>query len=589
MPQALTETAAHSGAFDGSMLVDGQERTANLVLGLPPADQAWPVGVDGVLTYQDAAGAPVHLGGHWEREAERPLVYRLVRTFPRYDLRPPLAIESVSELGGTRGEGFSPSVLRIDGLQEADDDNLPVRLQIDGDGLQPMEMGLRPFVFSPEYLYLVNPDQPGAPALMIASSPVLYGQEEQVRVLKAGKQNFTLLVKGRPAIEGSGVRAVVATSSCAPSDCEQPRPITLDEVLFWYDFLYDRPEAPKTKGKPTPIYLRDLFTSANCAYEMVDGQEVSGHYLHPVIPSRLLIEIGKDGDPMNAAAGLLEAYESLYHTAPIYKRIVDDGIEGLELLNQRNASAKAAIAPLREFGLAVMEAQFSFLNEGADFVMSLQEVADGNMYAAIGILPGIPSSVSKVVIGSAAGQATAKLILKGERLKKFKGYLEKIQPLLKTAVKKGADVQLIRTIEGARARHAYLKAEGHLLTREQLTDLYDTRQLLAVDKKISRKLIDENMEAATPPRLRPGDNYHAHHDLPLEFERDFVLAGLDPNDAEFGRWIGDKTHSGWHGKDPETGKFNKKWAVWLERNRPASAEQIRAKLAELRNSEFKTP
>jgi hypothetical protein len=551
--QVLMETAAHSGTFDGSMLVDGQERTANLVLALPPADQTWPVGVDGLLVYQDATGAAVHLGGHWEQETDRPSVYRLVRTFPRYDLRPPLVVEGVSELGGTRGEGFFPSVLRVDGLQEADDENLPAFL-VDGGGSQPVEMGLRPFVFSPEFHYLVNPDLPGAPALMIASSPVLYGQEEQLRVLKAGKQNFTLLVKGRPAIEGTSVRSVSGSGPSAPPDDEQSRPITLDEVLFWYDFLFDREEAPQTKGKPTPIYLLNLFTSANCAYQMVGGQEVSGHFVHPIIPNRLLIEIGEEGDPLSAAIGLLDAYESLCHTAPIYERIMDDGMEGLELLSQRNLAAKHAIAPLREFGLAVMEAQFSFMNEGADFVISLQEVADGNTYAAIGIIPGLPSSASKLIIGSAAGGAVGKLVLQGPALDAFKSYVSEIKPMLRHS-KRFADRVL--GAQGARARLVLMNNIGHLLSREQLAIMYDKLSVLRSDK--NRSVLESRLVANNSPK--PGANYAPHHDLPLEFERDFILAGIDPNHHEYGRWIPNDIHDRWSNAPGfrSGGPFNDEW------------------------------
>jgi hypothetical protein len=231
----------------------------------------------------------------------------------------------------------------------------------------------------------------------------------------------------------------------------------------------------------------------------------------------------------------------------------------LELLAQRNAAAKQAIAPLREFGLAVMEAQFAFLNEGADIAMSLQEVADGNMYAAIGILPGIPSSVSKVIIGSAAGGAVAKLILQGERLERFKTFVGRLRVPLKQA-KKG-DALLIDTIDGARARCIYLKDEGQLLTRAQLEHIYDIRKTLSVEKKISRKLLAENLitsgklDPSTPSRM-----FQAHHDLPLEFERQFVIAGIDPNDADYGRWVPQNIHAAWSNGSPgRGGPFNLEW------------------------------
>ena len=583
----LVETGANTGVFTGWMQIDGEARSANLELALPAADAPWSDRIDGRLIYPDAEGRPIRLLGSWERQAGDDLLYRFTRTFPRDDVPPPLAIVGTSELGGTREETFSSMVLRIDGLQEADDNHLPADLLLDGDGIEATHAELRPFVFSPEYLYLVNPNKPGYPALLVASSPILYGQEEPVKVLKAGRQNFTLVMPNRPAIEGTSVHVAQQDSPCEPPEGGPSRAITFDEVMFWYEFLFKRSELPQTKGKSTPLYLRDTFTAANCAYEMVGGTEVTGSYLMN-FPSRLLIQIGEDTDPLTAAAGLLEAYESLYHTAPVWERLVDDGADAVDLLAQRNAAAKQAIAPLREFGLAVMEAQFAFLNEGADVAMSIQEVADGNMYAAIGIIPGIPTSVNKVIIGTAVG-GIAQEALKGPVLDGFKAYLSEVTPLLRNS-KRFSDRVL--NAAGARARLTFLNNCGHLLSRNQLHIMYNKLSVLRSDK--NRNVLADQLAKNGFPK--PGDKFAPHHDLPLEFEEDFILAGMDPNNHLYGRWIPNIIHDKWSNAPGflSGGPFNEVWRDFLrdefKNSIPRTKAEILTKLAEIRAMpEFKYP
>ena len=46
----------------------------------------------------------------------------------------------------------------------------------------------------------------------------------------------------------------------------------------------------------------------------------------------------------------------------------------------------------------------------------------------------------------------------------------------------------------------------------------------------------------------PGSGYQAHHGLPWSFRDYFYSAGLDVNDAQFGRWViggGNGGHQSW--------------------------------------------
>jgi hypothetical protein len=53
----------------------------------------------------------------------------------------------------------------------------------------------------------------------------------------------------------------------------------------------------------------------------------------------------------------------------------------------------------------------------------------------------------------------------------------------------------------------------------------------------------------------------AHHDLPVQFEKEFASKGIDINNDKYGRWIDVDTHQIWHWKGSE--KFNNVWRDFL--------------------------
>jgi hypothetical protein len=116
-------------------------------------------------------------------------------------------------------------------------------------------------------------------------------------------------------------------------------------------------------------------------------------------------------------------------------------------------------------------------------------------------------------------------------------------------------------VPGARVRIEFMEQVGRHLTREELRKLYEDFDVLKSDK--NRQVLRDELAANRKPKPPGPKEYDAHHYLPLQFEKEFLLAGLDPNDAQFGEWVEVKKHSAWHGKDPETGQFNKRWRVFL--------------------------
>jgi len=69
----------------------------------------------------------------------------------------------------------------------------------------------------------------------------------------------------------------------------------------------------------------------------------------------------------------------------------------------------------------------------------------------------------------------------------------------------------------------------------------------------------------------PGKNYQAHHGLPWKNRDYFDLAGLDVNDAKFGRWVkggGNGGHQSW------SRKYGAIWDDYIARHPVPDANDI---------------
>ena len=73
----------------------------------------------------------------------------------------------------------------------------------------------------------------------------------------------------------------------------------------------------------------------------------------------------------------------------------------------------------------------------------------------------------------------------------------------------------------------------------------------------------------------PFPGAQAHHDLPQALRGRFEAVGLDIDDPAYGRWVGDG-HQTW---SPE---FGRKWREFIGENADPTAEEILAKMNELR-------
>ena len=88
------------------------------------------------------------------------------------------------------------------------------------------------------------------------------------------------------------------------------------------------------------------------------------------------------------------------------------------------------------------------------------------------------------------------------------------------------------------------------------------------------QLRDNMIEAGNHPSF---EGAQAHHELPWEFREEFASRGLNVNDAEFGKWVGDN-HQIW------SSEYQMKWRKWLDAHPSSTGTHIRALLSKIRAS-----
>jgi len=96
------------------------------------------------------------------------------------------------------------------------------------------------------------------------------------------------------------------------------------------------------------------------------------------------------------------------------------------------------------------------------------------------------------------------------------------------------------------------------------------------DATLHRRL-RRDLEAQSPPpahMTRP----EAHHDLPLQFKKQFVKAGIDIKSTKYSRWVERSAHRSWH-KD-----YNEKWKDFFRSANDPTKERILKKLNDLMES-----
>jgi hypothetical protein len=250
----------------------------------------------------------------------------------------------------------------------------------------------------------------------------------------------------------------------------------------------------------------------------------------------------------------------------LYDEVADDFIweESYNEIVAFQAAAAIAVQKTQQTAVAATELYLSGLgivNEGLDWILVVNDVAEGHFESLAAALPGISAGLVK-----AGGHFTI-VTMAGRQLDHFDhmgfhGLREfGINGNLTTAGTVYDEYGYSVFLRDVFSCHA-----GRIDPPETHGDL-------------KRAMID--MEDSYP-RPRNGV-FDAHHDFPWA-ERDwFARHGINVNDPAYGRWIRKDRHGEWHGW--AGGEFNAWWRQWINDelpDQPYTMQQIFQKLVECR-------
>ncbi len=199
----------------------------------------------------------------------------------------------------------------------------------------------------------------------------------------------------------------------------------------------------------------------------------------------------------------------------------------------------------------------SFANEGIDFIVTVSDISD---------------SISEGKYGEAAIGTALSFICSYKQINRAgKTYLRlfnndyEITSTTVGIIKKLGNRANLKPKDRIAAM-ASLKQEldNGEINREFLALLYDSGVLKGGSSPSLTLLIQSGWK-----KIR---GYCSHHDLPIKFEREFIISGLDPN--SYGRYLQKEVHNLLHSKTGRGGIFNYQWECFLKNNPDASAEDI---------------
>ncbi|MGB0370736.1 MAG: hypothetical protein ACPGN3_05245, partial [Opitutales bacterium] len=524
----VTESAAGSYSFEGSILVNGELRPCSFQIF--KNSEFSDTGVDNFSTefkYTVSSGGVttvLEARGHWEESSPSSLRFYPVE-FYHEEIFYDLVISHTLELEGSPEGSVVPMVWRsgISGNELIEDEDSMVFV---GDTRQT----LAPFTYSPTYQYIVDDSRRGRPKIFVVTAEELPADLDYLTpsdITSDGQLSFSLKRdaedKAFSSIDVSILESDFGTWE--PEGDDYDGAVTMPVLLTYFELLYGEPG----------LELLSYFQQANGEIILDDFADNCDLDYWGV--ERPRIEIEEDKDPIWAANCLMEKLRQSMAYYDIRKVILENG--DLALLSQAIQQQAQGAA---EVGLAaanVYLAGLSLVNEGTDWVVTINELAQGEYTAAIGFIPFIPAG-ARFVIQRADGTVV-------------QSFSSEVVDQIRNALR-------VLGKDRARSRLDRMDAlsdllDQNIITRGHLEAFYDSG-LIKVSEGRSRALLRELL-SPKPSGMR---NPRAHHDLPLEFEREFISAGLDPNN--YGRWVPNALHREWH-RGAGGGFFNDEWEEFL--------------------------
>jgi hypothetical protein len=581
---ASTETVADSLTFAGNLRIPAQpdDITAPCQLEIEYPEGFSTTEIDSVFVKLEftAPGFPKNrMVGRWIETGANTLIFR-----PGSQVLGNAALKTSQaanqNLRGTPASDIEACTLRFP--------SLPADLA--ADGMQVVSGGIAyDLINKGGDWYPEDPDEPGEIKRFMPSAHTVparldapgYDPEEGALKFQLRYPEFSdidaadiLIVPGEeeeesepPVAMAARVYSLETASEETPAPWQPGNPVVPEHIIWAYRFLHAGDDFAEEllngylRGGhqiATGDFLRDLSTSV--AWGNI--------YTHE--DNIRTISIEEDINPIHAARLLFEGLKEMY----LHDEVADDFVwaDPMDEVAAFQAAVAVAVAKTQITAIAATELYLSGLgivNEGLDWIIVVNDVAEGHWESLAAALPGVSAGLVK------AGGHFAIVTTAGRQLDR----LDK---------------------DGFLALREF-GIEGNLASAGTVFDEYGYSEFLrkAFTSPSGRVAVPEKhgglrkaMEQISP---RPSSIHEAHHDFPWVQKEWFAKHGIDVNDPAYGRWIKNEEHRSWHGW--RGGEFNAWWRAVEESEREIidqggeayTKQQIIQKLVECRQQFPDTP
>lgn len=363
---------------------------------------------------------------------------------------------------------------------------------------------------------------------------------------------------------------LAARAAVAPDHWQPGEPVDTHTVLSAYRFLHaDSSFALELLAG----YLRGnhLIETKNLLTGYLDLDVDLGFNLTDLNDNIWTIQIEEDINPIHAANLLFEGLKRAYLEIEVHR---NHNFEGEDDAEAFRAAMQQAVLATQKTTIAATELYLSGLgviNEGLDWIIIVNDVADGHPESLAAALPfvsaGLVKSGGNLVIKNASGEV--------------------LDSLDSAAFRELRELGLEGNLEAAGT--VFDEYGYSLFLRKALTS--DFAPVRVPGDKEHGKLRKAMENIGAPP----GRDYDAHHDFPWAERQWFADHGIDVNEPGYGRWIQKDKHGGWHGW--RGGQFNAWWravkadeaTIISNGGQPFTKQQIVQKLVECRQQFPSTP
>jgi hypothetical protein len=481
-------------------------------------------------------------------------------------------VELIQDGVGSAPGAAYPWMMRLTAL----DDELAAKVAVSIDNV-PQE--LAPFTFSPRQHYVIKPGRPG-PKLFVLTSDELTPEAlqaitpGQIQPARHGDEHAFRVIgpQGQP-LANVKVSAAVHEERLLPDEVggiNLPSPTVNDlgNLLRLFQILHGD-AGVKALG------LFDKSGGHLAVRQFALGWPLSNGMSYDTrSDDNLEILVDPDVDVMQAAQFLGISLERALGTRQVLRVLGADADTFRKAYAQTWRNSFAAVAAGANFYINGIGVVF----EPVDVVITVNELSQGNLHAAIGFIPFISGSVLK---------QGAKIVVKnGDNV--IVSMTKQVADAIGIALKKTDFQDQLR----------YLVENTSVAQRQVLLD---AKILVSASKRISPRqylrgldddALDPDFVAEQIKAFNTFKKRELHHDLPFEFKDWFLVRGVDVNEIYTLRFVEGslkentpafkakwRYHQSW---DLRAGGFHSQWDSWIKANPEATRDQILAKMEELR-------